>query len=159
MTTEKPTSEGVAEMLAKLALSGHRLGLQLYPDKDHATLIGAIKAQGAEVDPVLPYVYDAQAADANIVTAIEEMAHGRIDAIALADWVRTADAFIATVHAEDVKVLDALVAGGGVLRETADNEIAKMVVALLACVVAFGWAVWVNSNQQQRDESNSDFSG
>ena len=83
MTTEKPTSEGVAEMLSKLALSGHRLGLQLYPDKDHATLIGAIKAQGAEIDPVLPYVYDAQAADANIVTAIEEMARGRIDAIAL----------------------------------------------------------------------------
>ncbi|MGY4171560.1 uroporphyrinogen-III synthase [Bradyrhizobium sp. USDA 4529] len=83
MTTEKPTSEGVAEMLSKLNLSGHRLGLQLYPDKDHATLIGAIKAQGAEVDTVLPYVYDAQAADANIVTAIEEMAQGRIDAIAL----------------------------------------------------------------------------
>lgn len=83
MTTEKPTSEGVAEMLAKLDLSGHRLGLQLYPDKDHATLIGAIKAQGAEVDTVLPYIYDAQAADANIVTAIEEMAQGRIDAVAL----------------------------------------------------------------------------
>ncbi|MHC1946286.1 uroporphyrinogen-III synthase [Bradyrhizobium sp. UFLA06-06] len=83
MTTEKPTSEGVAEMLSKLDLTGHRLGLQLYPDKDHATLIGAIKAQGAEVDTVLPYVYDAQAADANIVTAIEEMAQGRIDAIAL----------------------------------------------------------------------------
>ncbi|MGY4311339.1 uroporphyrinogen-III synthase [Bradyrhizobium sp. JR3.5] len=83
MTTEKPTSEGVAEMLSQLDLSGHRLGLQLYPDKDHATLIGAIKAQGTEVDTVLPYVYDAQAADANIVTAIEEMAQGRIDAIAL----------------------------------------------------------------------------
>ncbi|HEX7924528.1 MAG TPA: uroporphyrinogen-III synthase [Bradyrhizobium sp.] len=83
MTTEKPTSEGVAEMLSQLDLAGHRLGLQLYPDKDHATLIGAIRAQGAEVDTVLPYVYDAQAADANIVTAIEEMAQGRIDAIAL----------------------------------------------------------------------------
>ncbi|MCP1850682.1 MULTISPECIES: uroporphyrinogen-III synthase [unclassified Bradyrhizobium] len=83
MTTEKPTSEGVAGMLSKLDLTGHRLGLQLYPDKDHASLIGAIKAQGAEVDTVLPYVYDAQAADANIVTAIEEMAQGRIDAIAL----------------------------------------------------------------------------
>lgn len=83
MTTEKPTSEGVAGMLSQLDLGGHRLGLQLYPDKDHATLIGAIKAQGAEVDTVLPYVYDAQAADANIVTAIEEMAQGRIDAIAL----------------------------------------------------------------------------
>ena len=32
---------------------------------------------------MLPYVYDAQAADANIVTAIDEMAEGRIDAIAL----------------------------------------------------------------------------
>src|SRR3979409_1665871 len=83
VTTEKPTSEGIAEMLARIDLKGHRLGLQLYPDKDHSVLIGAITAQGAEVDTVLPYVYDAQAADANIVTAIEEMAEGRIDAIAL----------------------------------------------------------------------------
>ena len=83
MTTEKPTSEGIVEMLARVDLIGHRVGLQLYPDKDHSVLIGAIKAQGAEVDTVLPYVYDAQAADANIVTAIDEMAQGRIDAIAL----------------------------------------------------------------------------
>jgi uroporphyrinogen-III synthase len=83
MTTEKPTSEGIAEMLSGVDLRGHRVGLQLYPDKDHGALIGAISAQGAEVDPVLPYVYDAKAADANIVTAIEEMAQGRIDAIAL----------------------------------------------------------------------------
>jgi uroporphyrinogen-III synthase len=83
VTTEKPTSEGIAEMLARVDLRGHRVGLQLYPDKDHGVLIGAIMAQGAEVDTVLPYVYDAQAADANIVTAIEEMAQGRVDAIAL----------------------------------------------------------------------------
>src|SRR6201989_1204445 len=83
VTTEKPTSEGIAEMLSRFDLKGRRLGLQLYPDKDHGMLIGAIAAQGAEVDTVLPYVYDAQAADANIVTAIEEMADGRIDAIAL----------------------------------------------------------------------------
>jgi uroporphyrinogen-III synthase len=83
VTTEKPTSEGIIEMLSRLDLNGHRVGLQLYPDKDHGVLIGAITAQGAEVDPVLPYVYDAQAADANIVTAIDEMAVGAIDAIAL----------------------------------------------------------------------------
>jgi uroporphyrinogen-III synthase len=83
VTTEKPTSEGIAEMLSQIDLKGHRLGLQLYPDKDHSGLIGAIEAQGAEVDTVLPYVYDAQAAEANIITAIEEMAQGRIDAIAL----------------------------------------------------------------------------
>jgi uroporphyrinogen-III synthase len=82
-TTEKPTSEGIAEMLARVDLGGHRVGLQLYPDKDHSALIGAITAQGAEVDTVAPYVYDAQAADTNIVTAIDEMAQGRVDAIAL----------------------------------------------------------------------------
>jgi uroporphyrinogen-III synthase len=82
-TTEKPTSEGVAEMLSRFDLANHRVGLQLYPDKDHGALIGAIAGRGAEVDTVLPYVYDAKAADANIVTAIEEMASGRIDAIAL----------------------------------------------------------------------------
>ena len=82
-TTEKPTSEGVAEMLSRIDLAGHRVGLQLYPDKDHGVLIGAISAQGAAIDTVLPYVYDAKAADANIVSAIEEMASGRIDALAL----------------------------------------------------------------------------
>jgi uroporphyrinogen-III synthase len=83
VTTEKPTSEGIAEMLSRVDLAGHRVGLQLYPDKDHGVLIGAITAQGADVETVLPYVYDAQAADTNIVTAIDEMAQGRIDAIAL----------------------------------------------------------------------------
>ena len=83
VTTEKPTSKGIAEILSRLDLRGRRVGLQLYPDKDHGTLIGAIKAQGAEIDTVLPYVYDAQAADGNIITAIDAMAAGRIDAIAL----------------------------------------------------------------------------
>jgi uroporphyrinogen-III synthase len=83
ITTEKPTSEGVAEMLSGLDLRGHRLGLQLYPDKDHSTLIGAITAQCAEVFSVLPYVYDAKAADTNILTALDEMTAGRVDAIAL----------------------------------------------------------------------------
>jgi len=82
-TTEKPTSEGIAEMLSRVDLREHRVGLQLYPDKDHGTLIRAITAQGAEVDAVLPYVYDAKAADDNILTAVEDMAKGQIDAIAL----------------------------------------------------------------------------
>jgi uroporphyrinogen-III synthase len=81
--TEKPTSEGIAETLGKLDLKGHRLGLQLYPEKDHTVLIDFITARGATVDTVLPYVYDARAAEGNIVTAIEEMAAGRVDAIAL----------------------------------------------------------------------------
>ncbi|AWM02390.1 uroporphyrinogen-III synthase [Bradyrhizobium amphicarpaeae] len=82
-TTEKPITEGVIEMLGKVDLRGHRIGLQLYPDKDHSALTGALAAQGADVDAVLPYAYDASAADASIVTAIDEMAAGRIDSIAL----------------------------------------------------------------------------
>lgn len=83
ITTEKPTSDGIAEMLSRVDLTGHRLGLQLYPEKDQGTLIAAITALGATVDTVLPYVYDAQAAEANIIAAIDEMAAGRVDAIAL----------------------------------------------------------------------------
>ncbi|MBY0382058.1 MAG: uroporphyrinogen-III synthase [Xanthobacteraceae bacterium] len=81
--TETPTSEGVITMLSGFDLNDHRVGLQLYPDKDHTRLIDAISAFGAGVDMVTPYVYDPQAADENIVTAIGEMAAGRIDAIAL----------------------------------------------------------------------------
>lgn len=83
ITTEKPTSEGVAEMLSRLDLKGHRLGLQLYPEKDHSVLISAITFCGAEVDTVLPYVYDSKAAETNILSAIDEMEAGRVDAIAL----------------------------------------------------------------------------
>src|SRR6201999_2779394 len=45
VTTEKPTSEGIAEMMSRVDLKGHRLGLQLYPDKDHGRLIGTITAR------------------------------------------------------------------------------------------------------------------
>lgn len=81
--TETPTSEGVAMMLAGQELNDHRVGLQLYPDKDHSKLIAAITSYGASVETVLPYIYDGQAADTNIVAAIGEMAQGRVDAIAL----------------------------------------------------------------------------
>jgi uroporphyrinogen-III synthase len=83
MTTEKPTSEGIIELLSRVDLRGQRVGVQLYPDKDHSALLGAIAAQGAVAVSVTPYVYDARAADSHIVTAIEEMASERIDAIAL----------------------------------------------------------------------------
>jgi uroporphyrinogen-III synthase len=108
-TTEKPTSEGIAEMLSRIDLRGHRLGLQLYPDKDHSVLIGAIKSLGAEVDTVLPYVYDAQAADANIVTAIDEMAAGRVDAIALTSSGQVRRLMgVAMTHGREAQLRDGL---------------------------------------------------
>ena len=109
MTTEKPTSEGIAEMLSRVDLGGHRVGLQLYPDRDHSVLIGAIIAQGAEVDAVLPYVYDAQAADANIVNAIDQMAQGRIDAIALTSSGQVRRLIeVAQTHGSEARLRDGL---------------------------------------------------
>ncbi|KPF93160.1 uroporphyrinogen III synthase [Rhodopseudomonas sp. AAP120] len=83
VTTETPTSEGIVATLARYDLGGRVVGLQLYPDKDHAALIGAIEAQGATVETVLPYAYDPRAAEDNVINAIDEMAGGRVDAIAL----------------------------------------------------------------------------
>jgi len=109
VTTETPTSEGVAAMLSRIDLRGHRLGLQLYPDKDHAALIGAISAQGAKVDPVLPYVYDAKAADTNILTALDEMAAGRVDAIALTSSGQPRRLFdVAKVHGLEDRLIEGL---------------------------------------------------
>src|SRR5262249_53356600 len=94
---------------SRLDLKERRLGLQLYPDRDHSALISAISAQGAAVDPVLPYVYDAKAADTNIVTAIEEMAHGRIDAIALASSGQARRLFdVASAHGCEARLREGL---------------------------------------------------
>src|SRR6266404_2807875 len=62
-------------------LNGYRI--LILETREEAQFSRLLAEQGAEVDTVLPYVYDAQAADASIVTAIDEMAQGRIDAIAL----------------------------------------------------------------------------
>jgi uroporphyrinogen-III synthase len=108
-TTEKPTSEGIADMLSRFDLQGHRVGLQLYPDRDHGALIGAISQMGAAVDPVLPYVYDPQAADSGIVAAIEEMAQERIDAIALTSSGQVRRLFnVAQAHGYEARLREGL---------------------------------------------------
>ena len=62
-------------------LNGYRI--LILETREEAQFSRLLTEQGAEVDTVLPYVYDAQAADANIVAAVDEMAAGHIDAIAL----------------------------------------------------------------------------
>lgn len=108
-TTAVPTSQGIAAMLQDLDLSGRRLGLQLYPEKDHAALIAAITARGAVVDAVLPYVYDASAAESRIAEAIAEMGAGRVDALALTSSGQVRRLFdVARVRGGEQKLRDAL---------------------------------------------------
>lgn len=80
---EPPTTEGIIATLARVDLKGHRVGLQLYPEKDHGPLLAAVRDAGAMPVPVAPYVYDTKAAQPNIAAAIGEIAAGRVDAVAL----------------------------------------------------------------------------
>ena len=76
------TSAGVVDALAPFDLSGRHVGVQLYPDSDHRLLLGFLSRAGARVDAVLPYVYASEADDEKVLSVIEQMAAGEIDAIA-----------------------------------------------------------------------------
>jgi len=109
VTTEKPTTEGMIEILSHADLRDRRVGVQLYPDKDHGALLGAIAAQGGTTIPVTPYVYDARAADSHVVTAIGEMEAGRIDAIALTNLGQIRRLFdVARVKGLEARLRDGL---------------------------------------------------
>ncbi len=82
LSAEQPTSDGVIRLLSRLDLKDRRVGVQLYPDSAHEALLGRLGAAGASVDPVLPYVYASSAEDAAVVAIIDQIAAGKVDAIA-----------------------------------------------------------------------------
>jgi uroporphyrinogen-III synthase len=77
-----PTSGGVIAALATLDLSRRRVGVQLYPNSDHQILLSFLAEARAHVDVVWPYVYVSEADDEKVLSIIEQMAAGEIDAIA-----------------------------------------------------------------------------
>lgn len=81
LRAELPTSEGVIAALALGALAGRRVAVQLYPDAP-TTLVDFLKKAGAMPDPVWPYAYLPAAGGDKIASLIDEMAAGRIDALA-----------------------------------------------------------------------------
>ena len=87
-----PTTSGVIASLAQGPLAGRRIGIQLYSDAPD-TLVESLAAAGAQPDPVTPYVYVAAAADGDIRGLIEEIAAGRIDAVAFTSAAQVARLF------------------------------------------------------------------
>jgi uroporphyrinogen-III synthase len=79
---DEPTTEGVIAALERHDLTGHRVGVQLYPGNSNERLLKFLEGTRAEADPVLPYVYASGVDDARVVAVIAEMAAGQIDAIA-----------------------------------------------------------------------------
>src|SRR6516225_1070979 len=79
---DEPTTEGVIAALKQHDLTGHRVGVQLYPGNANERLLKFLESAGAKADTVLPYVYASEADDARVMAVIAEMATGQIDAIA-----------------------------------------------------------------------------
>ena len=82
LAAAEPTSRGVIEALSGRALTGWRIGVQLYGSEPNRPLIEFRRAAGAAVATVAPYVY-ADGADEQAVHALlEQVRTGQIDAIA-----------------------------------------------------------------------------
>jgi uroporphyrinogen-III synthase len=76
---EPPTSAGVIAAFAQDKLDGRRIAVQCYPDDSNGELLTFLRREGAQVDPVLPYVYGSAAEDRQVVAVIDDMAAGRVD--------------------------------------------------------------------------------
>ena len=102
LVAEQPTTAGVIATLRTLNLEGRRVGVQLYGTEPNPALIDFLQSAGAQVATVAPYVYADAAEERAIVQLIDEIAAGRVDAIAFTSLqqverlARVADARSAT---------------------------------------------------------------
>ncbi|MEK6806178.1 MAG: uroporphyrinogen-III synthase [Pseudomonadota bacterium] len=82
LVAQEPTTPGVIATLRTENLKNRRIGVQLYGSEPNLPLIDFLKAAGARVSTVAPYVYADAAKDADVLALIEKMAAGTVDAIA-----------------------------------------------------------------------------
>ncbi|MDP9141341.1 MAG: uroporphyrinogen-III synthase, partial [Pseudomonadota bacterium] len=78
----EPTTTGVIATLQALDLRGHRVGVQLYGQVQNEPLQAALRAAGAELQIVAPYIYADAADTARVIELIDQLAHGALHAIA-----------------------------------------------------------------------------
>lgn len=77
-----PTSQGIIQELGAFDLKGRRVGVQLYGEEPNPDLINFLRAAGAEVSTVAPYVYASASDDQRVGALIAAMDAGQVDAIA-----------------------------------------------------------------------------
>ncbi len=76
-----PTTEGVIAALSETNLRGRRVGVQLYPEAGNR-LAEFLSGAGALPHPVLPYAYVPQSDPGMALALTDEIAAGRVDAVA-----------------------------------------------------------------------------
>ena len=81
-TATEPTTAGMIEAANAIAKPLRRVALQLYSADQDRQLAGWLEQRGAVVDAVAPYAYASKADDERVAALIEELAAGRVDAIA-----------------------------------------------------------------------------
>lgn len=82
IAAERPTTDGIIASLQLFDLNGRRFGVQLYGTEPNRPLVDFLEAAGAKVSTVAPYVY-ADAADSEaILTLLQRIQAGEVDAIA-----------------------------------------------------------------------------
>jgi uroporphyrinogen-III synthase len=82
IAAERPTSEGVISSLQPVDLKGRRFGVQLYGTEPNRPLVEFLESAGAKVSTVAPYIYADAADDAAVMSLLNRIQAGEIDAIA-----------------------------------------------------------------------------
>jgi uroporphyrinogen-III synthase len=78
----EPTTAGLIATLKTLELPHRRVALQLYAQDQEMALVDYLRGRSVEPDCVAPYVYASAAEDKRVVELIEQLAQGKVDAIA-----------------------------------------------------------------------------
>ncbi|XOZ32576.1 uroporphyrinogen-III synthase [Halomonadaceae bacterium KBTZ08] len=82
LTASEATTEGVIAVLQEQDLGGRSVGVQLYGEEPNHRLQDFLRASGAHVDPVAPYVYADESNREAVARLVEGLTGGNLDAIA-----------------------------------------------------------------------------
>jgi uroporphyrinogen-III synthase len=102
LVADPATTPGMIALLQTLDLRGRRVGVQLYGSEPNTPLMNFLAAAGAQTLPVWPYVYADAAADTEVMSLVETMQQGRLDAIAFTS-LQQVERLFRLVNAETLK--------------------------------------------------------
>jgi uroporphyrinogen-III synthase len=77
-----PTTDGLIATLKTIEVPNRRVALQLYAADQDMALVDYLRGRGIVPDCVAPYVYASAAEDRRVVELIDQLAQGKLDAIA-----------------------------------------------------------------------------
>jgi uroporphyrinogen-III synthase len=79
LALETPTTDGIIDLLRSRDLRGQKIGVQLYPRASSKRLLQFLRAGGADVRPVSPYVYADGIEEAVVRNLVARMVSGHVD--------------------------------------------------------------------------------